>query len=365
MSSGKPYTPLNPTRQARQLLRQWLESGTLVLMDGAMGTELLRRQVHAFSEFTCADWRNSPKRRKKPTLPLGIQDHAEQFPASNLDNPFVATNGKLPLGERLAALNVCQPELVRKVHEDYLGAGSRCLVTNTFLAWPRADGATTDRYYRQLNRLAVQIAREVAVAHKLTVPILASIGPWPDDSSQSVARCVSQLRALREADAFLLETQSSLAFVEAVVQEISQRLTRPIFVSFTFRRQGNRLLTWPGQHSPEEIADWAQQHRSVVRVLGVNCGYALQPEDFVEIVRRFRQRTELLILARPYAGEPVWHRGQANYPQARQFLVGILPALVQAGARWLGGCCGSTPKDIRAMRRVLQRIAPSRHLQLA
>jgi methionine synthase I (cobalamin-dependent) len=361
MNSGKPYTPLNPVRQARRLLRQWLETGGVVLMDGAMGTELLRRQLKRMPEIA-ARMRFSGAEQGITALETGAGTQADQSSANSLS---VSTSNSLPLGEMLAAFNACQPDWVQAIHRAYLRAGAQCLLTNTFLAWPRTHVPTATRYYRQINRTAVALAREITQSWPHPVPIIASIGPWPDDSPDSVEQCLQQMRCLQLADALLLETQSSLTFVDAVLSQLRGRITRPILVSFTFRRHGKRVVTWPQQHEPEEVAQWAEHHRDQVCLLGVNCGYLLEPEDVVAIVKRYRRHTSLPLLARPNAGPPSAQGTRFVYPQHHRFLEQAVPPLLEAGASWIGGCCGSTPGDIAAMRKVLRKLVPSWCRQLA
>lgn len=380
-------------RRARQQLRTWLKTGAVVLMDGAMGTELLRRYrvldglPSAVSSPSLAQLRQTSPAAGTPisgsaTLPAtGQLDEETLKPESgqsksSVDASRVSTKpargargrcsskGResvlLPaasanLGELLASLAVCQPDWVRSVHRSYLRSGAQCLLANTFLAWPRRSNVAGLRYFRQLNRLAIRLARETVVATGRPVPILASIGPWPDASVFSVQQCLAQWQAVRDADAVLLETQSSLAFLEAVLAGTVSGRPLPVLLSFTFRRLGDRYVTWPEQHTPEQIAAWANHQRGRIAVLGVNCGYELTLADITRIVRSFRRETDLPILVRPNAGTPQQRHGRCMYPLQPEDFAAALPEWLEAGARWLGGCCGTTPRHIAAMRRALRQ----------
>mgnify|MGYP000053029066 CR=1 FL=1 len=381
-------------RQARQQLRAWLKTGAVVLMDGAMGTELLRRYPVAnglgpaagFPPSLAQPEQNSPAAGTSisgsATLPATNRSHEERLePESEKRKPPMRANrvGARPshgtrgrcfsqtgecdplpvastnVGELLASLTVCQPDWVHSVHRSYLRSGAQCLLANTFLARPRRPNMAGLRYFRQLNRLAIRLARETVVATGRPVPILASIGPWPDASAFSVEQCLAQWQAVCDADAVLLETQSSLAFLEAVLAGTVSGRPLPILLSFTFRRLGNRYVTWPEQHTPEQIASWANRQRGRIAVLGVNCGHGLTLADITRIVRSFRRETDLPILVRPNAGTPQQRHSRCIYPLQPEDFAAALPEWLEAGARWLGGCCGTTPRHIAAMRRALRQ----------
>jgi methionine synthase I (cobalamin-dependent) len=278
-------------------------------MDGAMGTELLRR-----------------------------------YRSLNTDS--------------LATVTLSHPSWVRSIHRSFLRSGAQCLLTNTFLAWPREANSGNRTYFCKLNRLAVQLARESAAEVSRPVPIVASIGPWPNDSATSVQQCLAQIYAVRDADAVLLETQSSLAFIERLLAQLPSTWPIPILVSFTFLRRGKRYLTLSRQHTPAQIADWAERRRSRIAVLGTNCGCGLTLGDITKIVRLYRRETGLPILVRPNAGTPKRRGKRHVYPFTPEDFAAAVPDWLEAGATWLGGCCGSTPRHIAAMRRALRK-----HLQ--
>lgn len=296
-------------RRARRQLRSWLENQTVVLMDGAMGTELLRR-----------------------------------YRSLNADS--------------LATVTLSHPSWVRSIHRGFLRSGAQCLLTNTFLAWPREANSGNRTYFCKLNRLAVQLARESAAEVSRPVPIVASIGPWPNDSATSVQQCLAQIYAVRDADAVLLETQSSMAFIERLLAQLPSTWPIPILVSFTFLRRGKRYLTLSRQHTPAQIADWAERRRSRIAVLGTNCGCGLTLGDITKIVRLYRRETSLPLLVRPNAGTPKRRGKRHVYPFTPEDFAAAVPDWLEAGATWLGGCCGSTPRHIAAMRRALRK-----HLQ--
>jgi 5-methyltetrahydrofolate--homocysteine methyltransferase len=283
-----------------------LQSGVLILMDGAMGTELRRRGM---DDDECGElW------------------------------------------------NCTYPERVRAIHEDYVAAGARCLLTNTFQANPHALAC-----HGAANRLAdicaagLGLAREACPAGGL---VLADVGPiLQADSSLDFSNFNDLdllLPWLEQADGVLLETCSSTQALRAA-EYLKDRLPGegkvPVLLSLTYREIApGDYRTWSG-HDPETFARQARQHG--VAALGVNCGREIDVGDLAAIVRRYRACTDLPLFARPNAGTPQEREGAWVYPRTPAALAVRLPELVEAGASLIGGCCGTTPKHIAAFRESL------------
>ena len=92
-----------------------------------------------------------------------------------------------------------------------------------------------------------------------------------------------------------------------------------------------------------------------VSALGVNCGRDIGMDDIIEIVRRYRQVTDLPLFARPNAGTPVCEGDRWVYPLTPAEMARRLPELLEAGISMVGGCCGTTPEHIAAMRPVVEQ----------
>jgi 5-methyltetrahydrofolate--homocysteine methyltransferase len=274
-----------------------LYSGRVLLLDGAMGTELLRA-------------------------------------------------GLAP-GECPELWNVTQPDRVRAVHQAYVDAGAECLVTNTFQANPPAlERYGLDDRLEEINEAGVALA-SAAVGPGF---ILASIGPVPDSLPLDAWRRL--LGSLRAADALLLETWSDfhgLAAVAKIQRQGSALAALPVILSLTYRRLPSGEVETIDGYRPEAVARLALGYP--LAALGVNCGRDIGMDEVIEIVRRYRQETELPLLARPNAGTPV----DGVYPRTPEALAARLPELRAAGATLIGGCCGTTPAHIAAFRPVLMK----------
>jgi 5-methyltetrahydrofolate--homocysteine methyltransferase len=282
-------------------LQRALQSGRVLLMDGAMGTELQR---------------------------AGLRP-----------------------GECHELWNVTHPDRVAAVHRGYVEAGAECLLTNTFQANPPALAR-----HGLADRLPDLIEAGVALARAAAGPgrfVLADIGPVEHPQRHVTPEMV---RPMREADGLLVETCSDLETVRAVLAACRAEWGTahpPVLLSLTYLHtpQGE-LCTFAGL-TPEEGARLAEE--AGVAALGVNCGREIRVEDCAEIVRRYRAVTGLPLFARPNAGTPVRTEGDFIYPRSAQEMAAGAPQLLVAGAGMVGGCCGTTPEYIRTFVAALQR----------
>ncbi len=281
-----------------------LESGPVLLMDGAMGTELHR--------------------------------------------------AGLGLDECGALWNLIHPETVLALHRAYRRAGATVLLTNTFQSNPLAlarHGLAGQ--LEEINEAALQLARQAAGPAGF---VLADVGPILDLPRLEEFRDRTLLKrvllSLQGADGFLLETCSSpraLAAVEYALHEVPEIESAPLLLSFAYRRDPSAkpgsLTTFSG-HTPETFARHAFRHG--VAALGVNCGRDVGMAEVAEIIRRYRQETDLPLFARPNAGMEPDLRTPAEMAEH-------LPQLLEAGVRMVGGCCGTTPEHVAAFRPVVER----------
>jgi 5-methyltetrahydrofolate--homocysteine methyltransferase len=127
----------------------------------------------------------------------------------------------------------------------------------------------------------------------------------------------------------------------------------PLLLSLTYRRDDAGRLVTLSSHPPEWFARRAAQWG--LAALGVNCGRDIGLDEIIEIVRRYRNETDLPLFARPNAGTPRREGNRWVYPLTPRAFAERLPQLLEAGVAMVGGCCGTTPEHIAALRPVVDR----------
>ncbi len=252
--------------------------------------------------------------------------------------------------------NLTRPDAVRSVSEAYAAAGAAYLLTNTFQANPVALERFGERErLKAICRAGVELARAAAGPGRFVV---ADVGPVMDAGGEEFVGSEALREAVRPlagADGVLLETWSSPAALDAADRLAAWPETRrlPVILSLTYRRHfDGQLLTQSG-HAPEWFARRVRDHG--VAVLGVNCGRDVGPDQVVEILKRYREETDLPLLARPNAGTPAEVEGRWVYPLTPEGLASRVTDFVAAGAALIGGCCGVGPEHIAACRDALNR----------
>lgn len=260
--------------------------------------------------------------------------------------------------------NLERPDLVRKVHEDYIAAGSRAITTNTFslndIYMDKKDfGREKTRH--SLDR-ACEIACEAASASSMPdrrIFVVGDLGPCGElfmrgksknyENQEVVDAYARQAEAMGAwpMDAFLIETVFDL--VEAGLMLEGCRAACPdvpVIVSMTFATANKGGATLMGNRSGE-IAAWAMERN--ILAIGANCG-DLTPSAYAEVLREYRKVTSKPILIQPNAGMPVMGSdGNASYPMEAEEFAAQMVECRRAGADILGGCCGTNPGHIRAL----------------
>ena len=277
-----------------------------------------------------------------------------------LQSPFLIGDGAN--GTRLAEFgfteqpydtaNLLAPQLVKRVHEEYLEAGADFIETNTFQANAiKMAGLHVDP--KAVALAGAKIAREAA-GDKL---VLGAIGPCGKPmapighiTEEEVTAAVrDQAQCLEEGgvDGYILETYIDMAELRVAVDAIRSVSKLPIIVSKAYIEDGEMLAEGLPVRCASEMAELG------VVAIGANC--IVGPQRMLDLVRMIAETTELPILAMPTPGLPQLVKGHVTYDTAPEYFAKAAARLVEEGARIIGGCCGTTPEHIRQLRKELGR----------
>jgi len=254
-------------------------------------------------------------------------------------------------------LNLLQPALVQEVHRAYIAAGAEVIETNTFAAnRVRLSAYGLGDRVRDINFQAVKIAREakeVSGEQVFLAGSVSSIGrplaPVGTISLQEArAIFVEQIEALLEAgvDLLVLETFSSVAELQEAVraaQSVSSDL--PIVAEVSIAEDGLTLA----DARPEDVA--VALEPLGLAAIGVNCGVG--PQGALDALQRMAPHTARPLVAMPNAGVPTLANGRQMYVSTPEYFADYARRFTASGVALLGGCCGTTPAHIAAMRAVL------------
>lgn len=283
------------------------------------------------------------------------------YPLPMLLDGATATNltaAGMPSGVCVEQWILDHPEPLLKLQQDFISAGSQALYAPTF----GANRASLSLYgvetqVADMNHRLVGLTQSIAgpagvpVAGNLcpTGLFVAPHGETDFDELYDIYR--EQIRALDDAgvDFLAIETQTSLADARAAV--LAARTTNlPVFVTITVDSSG-RTLTG-GSLLPFLITMQAMG----VDAFGLNCSSG--PEAMTELIKQASAHCCVPIIAKPNAGIPMWNDGKLEgYLPPNQFAA-EMRVLMQAGARIVGGCCGSTPAHIKALAQIVKEFAP-------
>jgi len=265
--------------------------------------------------------------------------------------------GGLEVGACPDGWNLSHPEQVEEVARAYVDAGSRVIITNTFQAtrFGLKRHGLAEKVV-EINRTGAEISRKVAAGR---ARVFASIGPsgvvlvmgeaTPEELQAAFAE---QARALAEggADAIVVESMSDVAEAELALAA-ARETGLPVVACMTFDSGKNLDRTSFGA-TPEQAAEKLSE--AGADCVGANCGHGIK--GFIEICRRLKTATDRPIWIKANAGLPEVVDGETVWSQTPEQFASYVPALVEAGASFLGGCCGTTPEFIRAVK---QRLVPS------
>jgi methionine synthase I (cobalamin-dependent)/5,10-methylenetetrahydrofolate reductase len=259
-------------------------------------------------------------------------------------------------------LNLRAPDLIRKIHRAYVKAGAEIIETNSFGANRlKLVQHGLESQVREINRTAAALAREIADDSGRAVLVAGAVGPLgvrlepfgPTSIDEARSYFREQLEGLSAggADLFLFETFSDLHEMEQAIRAARDvDPAKPVIAQMTIGADG---LT-PFGATPEDVArsldSWGAD------VIGLNC--SVGPQIILEAIEKMSPQTKKKLSAQPNAGMPRDIGGRSMYMASPEYMSTYARHLVQAGARIVGGCCGTTPDHIKAIVEGVRPLAP-------
>jgi 5-methyltetrahydrofolate--homocysteine methyltransferase len=264
----------------------------------------------------------------------------------------------LAIGTAPELWNVEHPDAVKDIHSAYFDAGADVVSTNSFGGSPlklAAHGLEGRAY--ELNVAAGRLARETAPVGRYVAGSMGPTGKFlkpqgPYTEADFSASFAEQARALAEGgvDVFLVETQYDLREALAAIRGVRSVSALPVLVTLTFNVFPRGYFTIMGDSASRSAAEL---EKAGALAVGANC--TLRSDQMVDCVRALRTATALPLIAQANAGQPVvGPDGRVGYSQTLEDYVRFVPEIVRAGARFVGGCCGTNPSFVRAMARAIQ-----------
>lgn len=257
--------------------------------------------------------------------------------------------------------NLVNPDLVRRIHTDYINAGARIIETNTFSAnrIKLRNYGLLDRI-EEINRGAVRIAKEAVAGRDLFIagsvgPLGALVKPYGNLTIEELGEIYAeQVRFLAQegVDLIIVETHPSLLETLEALNAVRSCTDLPVVTSMTFLSDGRTTFGDEFAVSMEALASAGSD------VVGLNC--TLGPKETYDLIEGFISKTDLKVFVMPNAGYPTVVGGKNVFLSSPEYLREYARLYVESGASIVGGCCGTTPEHIKAMSQVVKGQRPRR-----
>ncbi len=255
-------------------------------------------------------------------------------------------------------LNATRPELVEDIHEQYVRAGAEVIETNTFGANPvKLSAHGLEERTEELNRRAAEIARRASAGRAAVAGAIGPLGlrvePLGPTSLEEARRYFArQAAGLLEGgvDGFVLETFSDLAELEQAAKAVLGLCSLPVIAQITVGEDGKTANGATVEQAAREAGEWG------VAAVGLNC--SVGPAVILDGLERMAAATDLPLSALPNAGLPRAVGDRKIYLAGPEYMGQYARRVIETGARFVGGCCGTTPEHVRRMREEVARLQP-------
>jgi len=270
----------------------------------------------------------------------------------------MANKGRKP-GECPELLNANNPGMIREIASSFAGAGSEIIITNTFGGNPfKLSKFGLDNRTGELNESGVRLSREASNGRALVFASIGSTGEFlaplgTVTEREMIDAFAHQVKAFAaaEADGVIIETMTDLGEIICALKAVKDNTELPAICSMTFDKGMQGYATIMGV-KPETAAEKLEE--AGADAAGSNCGAGI--ENMIEVAALMRPSTGLPLWFKPNAGLPVLVDGVTVFRETPEHMASFIPALIEAGANIIGGCCGTTPDHIRRIREVVNNL---------
>lgn len=288
------------------LFQDWLKDDSkVILFDGAMGTELIKRGLKA--------------------------------------------------GKVSDLLNIEQPEIISDIHKAYYNAGSDMCQTNTFGSTPvNLKQYNLEDQIEEIIENAVKNIKKVCPSRRLIVGDIGPTGTFRPpvgeaSSDQWYSSFLSQARLLEKGvDLWHIETISDLEEMLAAIQAVRDVSKKPLIASITYKKTKRGFFTIMGD-SLEKCIETLNNEK--IDVIGANC--TLGSKDMIELLNNAKKFTRKPLSVKPNAGQPIVKGDKTYYEQPVADFANDVYKMIEFGAKIVGGCCGTSPKTIMEIRKII------------
>ena len=257
-------------------------------------------------------------------------------------------------------LNVSQPAIVKEIHRAYAHAGAEILETNTF----GANAVILAKYglrdkVAEINRAGVALARECVTAGGWVAGAVGPLGVYLEplgklSFTEARAAFREQAAALADAgaDLLMLETFGQVAELREALFGARDACTLPLVAQITIDDEGRALDGTPAEEAARRLEAWGAD------VIGINCSGG--PVGMLEALEQMARATSKPLIAQPNAGKPRNVDGRNLYMVSPEYLADYARQFISAGAKIVGGCCGTTPEHIKWIRNYVRSTTPGK-----
>src|ERR1039458_1786533 len=249
----------------------------------------------------------------------------------------------LAIGSCFEELNLSTPSLIREVHDAYIRAGAEIVETNTF-------GANAVRLAphhlvekcREINLAGVRLARQCAGNAVLVAGAVGPLGARPEPPGQARVAFEEQIQALAEGgvDLIMLATFYDLNEIREALMAARAVCDLPLIAQVTIGEDGNMPSGTAPESFTQKLMEWGAD------AIGCNC--SVGPQAMLGAIQRMAAVTNHPLSAQPNAGLPANGGGRDIYNCSPEYMAGYATQFIRSGVKLLGGCCGSTPEQLRA-----------------